>query len=179
MPAAHHHTSTDAHGARALVVMGVAGSGKSTIGVRLAAELGAEFLDADVFHPPANVLKMRDGVALTDADRAGWLLQLRSELDQRLARGQSVVLACSALKAQYRIVLGLDQPARSLIFLSISPDVVAARIQARADHFMPSSLVSSQFAALEAPSEAIVVDATLPIEAIVSGLVSRLRRENP
>jgi gluconokinase len=167
-----------------VVVMGVAGAGKSTIGSALARALGATFLDADDFHPPENLAKMQRGIALGDADRKGWLAALRAELDRREALGERIVLACSALKQRYRDVLGLDapdvdapdpgKPARATVYLELSPDVATARLQARSEHFMPPSLVASQFEALEPPDHALRVDATLPVEVIVASVVEAL-----
>jgi gluconokinase len=162
-----------------VVVMGVAGAGKTTIGSALSRALGATFLDADDFHPPENLAKMQRGSALNDDDRKGWLAALRAALDAREAQGERIVLACSALKQRYRDVLGLDatdvgKPSRATVFLELSPEVATARLQARSEHFMPTSLVASQFEALEPPEHALRVDATLPVEVIVASLVEAL-----
>jgi gluconokinase len=159
---------------RVIVVMGVSGCGKSTLGAALAVELGAVFLDADDFHPPENVTKMRAGVPLTDEDRSGWLRALRDELDRREALGERVVLACSALKQRYRDALGLQAPNKQTIYLEISRHAAEQRLQGRAGHFMPASLVASQFDALEVPTHAISVDATLPPATLVRELLAKL-----
>ncbi len=152
---------------QALIVMGVSGAGKTTVGRALAARLQWLFLDADAFHPQVNVDKMRRGVALDDRDRAGWLGALRRELDHQRELGQSVVLACSALRAHYRDALGVDDQARRVIFLRIEPALATQRVSARAGHYMPSSLVASQFETLQEPSSAIVLDAAEPLELCV------------
>lgn len=166
--------SPDAVTPPALVVMGVAGAGKTTVGERIAAALGVTFLDADAFHPAENVAKMRSGVPLTDTDRAGWLQALRAELSARAARADGVVLACSALKAAYRGVLTDGNPGLRFVYLAISPEVAQARLAARPGHFMPPSLVVSQFDALEPPSDALLVDAMQPLELVVQRILSSL-----
>lgn len=158
-----------------LVVLGVAGAGKTTVGLALAAALGRAFYDADDYHPPANVDVMRRGVPLTDADRAPWLAALRALLVRCLAEGTPAVLACSALRTAYRAAL-VPPNARAgdvaFVYLDVTPAVAAARVAARAGHFMPAALVASQFAALEVPSDAVRVDAALP----VADEVARVRR---
>jgi len=158
----------------ALVVTGVSGAGKTTIGQRLARELGATFLDADAFHPPENVAKMRSGVPLTDADRSGWLATLRAELQRHRAAGEPVVLACSALKEAYRRVLAEGSPNLRFVHLQLTPEVARARLEQRGNHFMPTSLVASQFAALEPPTDALVIDATQPVDAVVEQALTLL-----
>lgn len=147
-----------------IVVMGVSGCGKTTLGTALAERLNATFLDADDFHPPANVAKMRAGTPLTDDDRAPWLAALSRELRERGERGEGVVLACSALKRRYREIIGaqLAQLAHiDWIFLDGSFDVIAERMRARANHYMPESLLRSQFDALERPDNAIQISIEL------------------
>jgi gluconokinase len=141
-----------------VVVMGVTGAGKTTVGRRVAADLGAAYLDADDFHPSANVEKMRAGTPLTDHDRSPWLARLNAALRERAARGESVVLACSALKAAYRDALLRDVPESRLVYLRGSRETIAARLAGRRGHYMNPGLLDSQFAALEEPPEAIVVD---------------------
>lgn len=133
------------------VVMGVSGSGKSTVGRRLASARGVRFVEGDAFHPPRNVERMAAGIALTDADRAGWLARLRDELASAVAAREGVVLACSALKRSYRDTLREGAPDLRLIHLRGSRDLLAARLAARRDHYMPASLLDSQLAALQAP----------------------------
>lgn len=153
-----------------VVVMGVTGAGKTTVGRLLATSLGAEFVDADDHHPPENVAKMRAGTPLTDTDRQPWLERLNALLRERAARGASVALACSALKAAYRATLLAGLPAARVVFLRGSREVIAARLAARRGHYMNPALLESQFAALEAPQEAIVVDVGDPPAAIVAAI---------
>ena len=140
-----------------LIVIGVSGSGKTTLGRGLAAYYGFTFLDADDFHTPEAKAKMARGQGLTDADRAPWLTRLRSELDERAAHNEGVVLACSALKAAYRNVL--NGPGTQFIYLDVPHDVLRLRLEHRTDNYAGESLLPSQFAALEEPrpGEAIIV----------------------
>jgi gluconokinase len=142
----------------AIVVMGVSGCGKTSVGRALAARLGARFVDADDFHPPANVEKMRAGVPLDDADRAPWLARLNAVMRHSVAKGESVVLACSALKRRYRDALAERLPGLRVVHLSGSYELVASRVAARRHRYMPASLLASQFEALEPPEDAVVVD---------------------
>jgi gluconokinase len=154
----------------AIVVMGVAGCGKSSVGHALAARLGGRFIEGDAFHGAANVDKMRRGIGLVDADRWPWLDRLADELKAACERGERVVLACSALKRRYRDRLRLGSPSAGFVFLNLSPGEAAKRVSGRSGHFMPDSLVASQFADLEAPvAEALTltVDATWPLDMIV------------
>jgi len=134
-----------------VVVAGVAGSGKSTVGRQLAARLGWAFADGDTFHPEANVAKMRAGLPLTDADRKPWLAAMAAWMDDVLASGQSAVLACSALKRSYRDELLDGRPQAGLVFLDISQAACDARLAARTGHFFHEPLLASQFATLEPP----------------------------
>ena len=164
--------------AQIIILMGVSGSGKTTIGKQLAASLGWPFYDADDFHPPANVERMRQGMALTDEDRRPWLAALARLIVEALADNQSLVLACSALKAAYRDQLtpqGATAAVR-FVYLRLPPEVAAARLKDRQGHFMPASLVPSQFAALEEPDEAIVIDATQSPDEIVEQIRSAFDR---
>ncbi|MFZ4408366.1 MAG: gluconokinase [Paracraurococcus sp.] len=137
-----------------VLVMGVSGAGTSTIGTLLAARLGAPFADADAFHPPANIAKMSRGEPLTDADRWPWLDAIGAWLDARAAAGEGGVVTCSALRRSYRDRLRAGRPAVRLLHLTGDPALIGARQAARPDHFMPASLMASQFATLEAPGEA-------------------------
>jgi len=154
----------------AAIVMGVTGSGKSTIGARLAAKLGCGFYDGDDYHPAANVEKMRRGEPLTDVDRAPWLDRLRELITEKLAAGESAVIACSALRQMYRDRLLPADPAMAarvrFVYLRISPEVARARLLARAGHFMPATLVASQFGTLEEPGDALRIDAEGPAEQV-------------
>jgi gluconokinase len=134
-----------------VVLTGVSGSGKSTIGSLLAGRLHWPFEDGDVLHPAANIAKMRAGIPLTDADRWPWLHALGEWMDARIAAGESAVIACSALKRSYRDLLRQGRPGVRLVFLAASHEVLAARLAARHGHFFRASLLDSQFAALEPP----------------------------
>jgi gluconokinase len=159
---------------RVVVVMGVAGSGKTTIGRRLAELLAIDFCDADDLHSAANVTKMASGQPLNDADRSSWLSLLRVRVDRALANRSGMVLACSALKRRFRERLGLARPGCVLAYLRTTPELAARRLAARTGHFMPPSLLASQFSDLEEPTDAIVFDADQPVEAIVSQLIAAL-----
>lgn len=149
-----------------IVVMGVAGCGKSSLGADLAHALGLPLVEGDDFHPPANQQKMRDGVPLTDADRAGWLDALAGEL---AAAPGGTVLTCSALKRAYRDRLRAAAPGLRFVHLMLTRDEALRRVAGRAAHFFPSSLVDSQLATLESPAGepgVVELDATLPPEAL-------------
>ena len=156
-----------------VVVMGVTGCGKSTVGSALAARLGWRFLDADDFHPPANVEKMRTGVPLDDDDRWPWLDRVATELAAIAGRGEGAVLACSALKEAYRARL---RAAGDVRFVHLAGDAatIAARLEARRHRYMPAALLASQFAALEPPGRAIVIDILAPVDEQVARIVRAL-----
>lgn len=163
-----------------VVVMGVAGSGKTEVARELAARFALDFVEGDSFHPPANVRKMQAGVPLVDADRWGWLDALAAQAARHDA---GCVIACSALRAVYRERLRVGIGAPVFIFLDAPAAVVAERMRSRNGHFMPVSLVESQLATLEPPAterDVITLDATLPLPAVVvaaeSALLARLRR---
>jgi carbohydrate kinase (thermoresistant glucokinase family) len=160
---------------RAVILMGVSGSGKSTVGASLAQRLECPFLDADDFHPAANVEKMKRGIPLNDEDRMPWLRRLHDELEHRLGSGASVVLGCSALKESYRKILeeGLSQI--DFVFLDVDQLTLTERLEKRKAHFFPKELLESQFAALERPADAIVVDARLQFQDVVEQIVSALK----
>jgi len=158
-----------------LVVMGVSGCGKSSLGAALAVGLGLPLIEGDDHHPPANVEKMSRGIALTDADRAGWLATLGRALADS---PQGAVLTCSALKRSYRDRLRAGAPALHFLHLSLTPHQALERVAARTDHFYPPSLVASQFEALEDPaSEPRVraVDATQHVDRLVEEAVAWLQ----
>ncbi len=162
-------------GARLLVVMGVAGCGKSTIGLALAEAVGGAFLDGDAFHPEANIEKMARGEPLSDEDRWPWLARFAREI---AARPGVVVGGCSALRRAYRerIAAEANEPVL-FVHLAGSPALIAGRMQLRQGHFMPTSLLDSQFAALEVPGadeRAISVDIDGTSQAIVASILSRL-----
>jgi gluconokinase len=141
-----------------VILMGVSGVGKTTIGRVLAADLGWPFLDADDFHPAANVEKMRRSLPLDDADREPWLEALRGAIRDRLARGESAVLACSALKESYRGLLRVD-PSVRFVHLKVDPEVLQRRLAQRREHFFAPELLASQLEALEDPKDALGIDA--------------------
>ena|ERR1700722_4301598 len=134
-----------------LMVAGVSGSGKTTVGALLAGRLGWPFADADAFHPAANIAKMVAGIPLTDADRQPWLHAITAWMDERIARGVSAVVTCSALKRAYRDDLLNGRPQARMIFLNVDREELARRLAARHGHFFPADLLSSQFAVLELP----------------------------
>ena len=135
-----------------VIVAGVSGSGKTTAGTLLASRLGWPFADADDFHPAASIAKMQGGVPLTDADRWPWLHAIAAWMDERIARGESAVVTCSALKRAYRDLLLTGRPQARMIFLSVDRAEVDRRLLARRGHFFPERLLGSQFAALEPPT---------------------------
>lgn len=137
-----------------VVVGGVAGSGKTAVGVVLAARLGWAFEDSDALHSPAEIAKMHAGVPLTDADRWPWLARLAAWMDGKIAAGESGVLACSALKRSYRDYLYAGRPAVRIVILQADRDTLAARLSARRGHFFPARLLDSQLADLEMPDDA-------------------------
>jgi gluconokinase len=158
-----------------VILMGVSGAGKTTIGRLLAHTLGWRFLEGDDFHPPANVAKMHAGVPLTDEDRAPWLETLRGVLAEAVARGENVVLACSALRERYRQVLSVDPAQVRWVYLQGAPALIAKRLAARRGHFMPASLLDSQFNVLEEPREALGVDVSQGMQAVLDTIRAGLR----
>lgn len=154
--------------------MGVAGSGKTTIGTMLAEAMRCPFLDGDGLHSPANVGKMARGIPLTDADRAPWLAAIRTGVLDALTRGESLVVACSALRKSYRTVLAEGVPI-AWVYLKGPEDLIEARLQRRTGHFMRPGMLASQFEALEEPSDALVIDVSQPPGAIVERILAELR----
>jgi gluconokinase len=160
-----------------VIIMGVSGSGKSTIGELLASRLGWEFTDGDRFHPAGNVEKMHKGIPLTDDDRWPWLDAIAAWIDKTRRGGEHSVLACSALKRRYRDVLIGNRPDVRLVFLEGEEELVARRIATRHEHFMPQTLLHSQFEALEAPTpdeNPIIVSIAPSPREIVAQIVSSL-----
>jgi gluconokinase len=141
-----------------ILLMGVSGAGKTTVGTMLAERLGWEFADADDYHSAANVEKMRTGIALTDADRVPWLETLRQLIFKWIADNKNAVLACSALKDAYRKYLQVSPEVR-FVYLQVKPEVLAERLRARHGHYMTEKMLASQLAALEEPGDAITIDA--------------------
>ena len=156
-----------------IILMGVSGSGKTTIGTRLAETLGWSFFDADDFHPAANIKKMQRGIPLTEQDRRPWLLTLRERIAQWLDEDLEVVLACSALKESYREALLVDPSRVRLVYLKGSYALIQKRVIQRPRHFMPEELLASQFDALEEPNGIFAVDIALRPQEIVD----RIRKE--
>ena len=156
-----------------IVVMGPTGSGKTTIGSLLGKRLGWDFVDADEFHSAANKAKMHQGIPLTDADRAPWLAAIRQQMEQWLAEKRNVVLACSALKQSYRDMLCRGDEIK-LVYLKGNYDLIAQRLLTRHGHFADEHILAGQFADLEEPSDAVVVDISAPPDAIVEGICRRL-----
>lgn len=154
--------------------MGVAGSGKTTVGQLLAARLGWPFADGDDYHPDANVLKMRNGIPLTDEDRQPWLDRLRALISSWIASGTCGILACSALKRMYRDQLRGSDEVR-FVYLKADPELLRQRLLRRAGHYMKSDMLESQWAALEEPVEALTVDASKDPDEIAGTIVASLR----
>ena len=158
------------------VVMGVSGSGKSSVGVALARALDVAFVEGDEYHPSTNIERMAKGIALTDEDRAGWLRALAALLGDASRAGTGLVMTCSALKRAYRDILRTPAPALRFVYLKGSRALISARLADRRGHFMPPSLLDSQFETLEEPSPdegAWVCDIRFPPEEIVADLVAR------
>lgn len=161
----------------ALVVVGVSGSGKSTIGEALAERLGWRYEDGDGFHPASNVAKMSAGEPLTDNDRRPWLQAIADEIDRACNNGERVVIACSALKRAYRDILLHARTDVRLVFLNGTQELIASRLAARKGHFMPPGLLASQFRTLEPPEpgeHAITVSIDAPVETIVDDIIRQL-----
>ena len=161
-----------------LVVMGVSGSGKSTVGTRLAQRLGWSFMEGDELHPPANVAKMKHGEPLTDADRAPWLDAVADWIDGWLRAGVGGVITCSALKRAYRTRLAAGRRQLAFVYLAGDRSTLGARMANRRGHFMPPSLLASQLATLEEPGPeepVIAVDIQQSVEAQVEAVVEGMR----
>jgi gluconokinase len=157
-----------------ILVMGVSGSGKTTIGKLLADSLNWEFRDADNFHSPENVEKMQHGIPLTEADRTPWLHDLQTALKRWLHENRNVVLACSALKNSYRQLLLIDSDRIKLVYLKGSYSLIQKRLQERINHYMPAKLLESQFDVLEEPLDALIVGIEQPPQMIVQTIRSTL-----
>ena len=150
-----------------IILMGVSGSGKSTIGQHLAEQMGWAFYDGDDFHPAANIEKMANGIALTDADRADWLTALAKLIRELNVDGKSGVIACSALKQRYREILQQDLDDVRFVYLKGSYDLILQRLQARKGHYMRPELLQSQFEAMEEPGQALIINIEQPPAQIV------------
>jgi|SRR5271166_4109033 len=156
-----------------VIVMGVVGAGKTTVGRLLAEQFGWEFADADDFHPPANVEKIRHGIALTDDDRHPWLERLRAAIADWITKKRDVVLACSALKRSYRQELQAGPEVR-FVYLKGSANLIAQRLRSRQGHFAGEQILASQFADLEEPEEAVTVEIGSPPQQIVDEIRKKL-----
>ncbi len=162
----------------ALIVMGVSGSGKSTVADALAKRLGWRYEDGDRFHPPGNVAKMSAGHPLTDEDRRPWLQAIADEIDRVCRQGERAVIACSALKRAYRDILLHGRADVRFVFLKGTQDLIAGRLAARKGHFMPPDLLASQFRTLEPPAAGehpITVSIDAPVAAIVDDIIRQLK----
>lgn len=157
-----------------ILIMGVTGCGKTTIGKLLSVQLGWPFYDADDFHSAENVRKMASGIPLTDEDRRPWLEKLHKLVADHDEGAENGVLACSALKNAYRAVLTADADV-DIVYLKAHPDLIRTRLDARSGHYMPKRLIESQFLDLEEPSDGIIVDAALPPEQIVAAIRSEMK----
>ena len=159
-----------------VIVMGVSGAGKTTVGTRLARALGWTFRDGDEFHSEANIQRMHEGSALTDAQRAPWLARMREVIQQTLDAGGSLVLACSALKESYRETLTVDAARQRWVYLHASREVLAERLSVRRGHFMPPELLDSQLATLEEPEGVCAVDVSVPPDEVVQRILGLLNQ---
>lgn len=161
-----------------IVVMGVSGSGKTTIGRALAAALHWSFSDADDFHSPANVEKMKKGIPLSDEDREPWLRTIRGAIEQWKRDGSGHVLACSALKGSYRDILGQNDPDVKFVYLQGAFDVISQRLKERKSHFFNPALLRSQFDALETPEGALIVEVSKEPQEIIRAILETIQPDN-
>lgn len=159
---------------RFVIVMGVSGCGKSSVGKSLAENLGWDFYDADDFHPPENVAKMENGTALDDSDRAPWLASLNELISSSLKVDKPGVLACSALKDRYRRQLMDGNHGVQIVYLKGSYELIWSRMKTRTDHYMKPHMLKSQFETLEEPTNAIVVDISLSVDEIVQEVLKHI-----
>jgi len=159
---------------RFVIVMGVSGSGKTSVGKSLASRLGWDFYDADDFHPIANVLKMASGIPLDDSDRAPWLASLHDLIATSLKADRPGVLACSALKERYRQQLMDGNGAVQLVYLNGNYDLIWSRMEQRTDHYMKPHMLKSQFDTLEEPSQALTIDVAMSVEETVQEIIANM-----
>ena len=158
------------------VIMGVSGSGKTTVGLALAQKLGAPFYDGDDFHPPQNVAKMANGIPLDDADRHPWLVRLHDLIAGHLARGRTAVIACSALKKKYRDQLRQENEGLSIVYLKGSLNLLWERMKVRKDHYMKAEMLHSQFEALEPPSphNTLIINVEEGLDSIIDHIIQHI-----
>lgn len=161
-----------------IILAGVSGSGKTTIGLALAQALACPFYDGDAFHSPENVTKMAAGIPLTDADRVPWLNRLQRLIADLLLQDETAVLACSALKKSYRDQLRQNSDQVLLVYLKASPELIGRRLQDRSDHYMKAGMLASQFTALEEPTpqEAAIIDAAQTVPTIVTQILTQANK---
>jgi gluconokinase len=152
-----------------IVLMGVSGSGKTAVGTALAGQLGCRFVDGDDLHPAANVEKMAHGIPLNDTDRRPWLLAIRTVIQESEGKGQDLIVACSALKQEYRNYLNSRTHIR-WVFLNGAPELIRNRLRQRAHHFMTSALLDSQLDTLQPPNDALVVHIAPPVDAVIRSI---------
>lgn len=158
-----------------IIVMGVSGCGKTTIGKKIAEAFEVPYYEGDAYHPPENVDKMSRGVPLTDEDRRGWLEVLAELIRDKLDAGESGVLACSALKEKYRQQLRISPDRVWFVYLKGDYETIHTRIQERTGHYMPPGLLKSQFEALEEPDDAFTIDINQPVDVILGEVMGFLR----
>jgi gluconokinase len=161
----------------ALVIMGVSGCGKTSIGQALSERLGWSFYDGDDFHSPENVSKMSNGMPLNDDDRTNWLKTLHELISEKLRAGENLILACSALKKKYRHQLRLGNEGLVFVYLNGDFELIWSRMQTRNDHYMKPEMLISQFNTLENPSNALVVNIDQPIEAIIQEIINNIESD--
>jgi gluconokinase len=160
---------------RAIILMGVSGCGKSTVGNQLSQTTGWRFFDGDDLHSPENIAKMSSGRSLTDQDRLPWLREIQGLIDRHLRRGESLIVACSALKQKYREILENGRREQvSFVYLKGDFDLIYQRLSARSEHFMRPDLLRSQFEIIEEPNQVLVIDISDPVGTIVDGIIDAL-----
>jgi gluconokinase len=164
--------------AQAVIIMGVSGSGKTTIGKRLSDKLGWDFYDADDFHPQANIDKMSRGIPLTDGDRWPWLENLNRLMLEYINKNRPVVVSCSALKSSYRDLLLKNISHAVLVYLRGDYGLIKERMHQRQDHYMRARMLESQFEALEEPKDAIIIDIGADPEAIIDAIIQSISSKN-
>ncbi len=162
-----------------LLLMGVAGSGKTTIGQLLSRKLQWPFFDADDFHPPLNLARMSAGIPLQEEDRWPWLGNLKEAMKKEIAAGQSAIFACSALKKSYRDFLSADLDSVKLVYLKGDAPLIADRIATRKNHFMKERMLASQLEILEEPEGCLTIDVSAAPEKIAADIITKLAENNP